>query len=106
MISTTSGETDPPSNRLHRALLDYATYIIMGMTLSAIGPKLLGLADQARSTLAQISAIFSGNSLWLIGQLFETTGPQSLIVVLEKSMAVALLLFLGMSWYTRKMKTA
>lgn len=55
-----------PSQLLPRALVYYASYVILGLSLSVLGPTLLSLADQTGSTLGQIGIIFSANSLGVI----------------------------------------
>jgi len=55
-----------PSQLLPRALVYYAAYVILGLSLSVLGPTLLSLADQTGSTLGQIGIIFSANSLGVI----------------------------------------
>jgi len=57
---------DLPSQLLPRALVYYASYVVLGLSLSVLGPTLLSLADQTGSTLGQIGIIFSANSLGVI----------------------------------------
>lgn len=54
------------SLKLRRALPYYAAYLIMGLSLSMLGPTLLSLADQTGSSLGEISIILAGNSLGVV----------------------------------------
>lgn len=55
-----------PSQLLRRALVYYAAYVVLGLSLAVLGPTLISLADQTGSTLGQIGIIFSANSLGVI----------------------------------------
>ncbi|MBN2045563.1 MAG: MFS transporter [Anaerolineales bacterium] len=57
---------DSNSGKLLRALPYYAAYLIMGLSLSVIGPTLLSLAEQTGSSLSEISIIIAGNSLGVV----------------------------------------
>jgi FHS family Na+ dependent glucose MFS transporter 1 len=46
-------------NRLSRVLVYYATFVVLGLTTSAIGPTLPAMADSTGSTLGQASIIFT-----------------------------------------------
>ena len=52
-----------PSQKPHRALVYYAAHVVLGLSLSVLGPTLPSLAKQTGSTLAQIGIIFAANSL-------------------------------------------
>jgi fucose permease len=59
------------SQKLRRAMPYYAAYLILGLSLSMLGPTLLSLADQTNSSLSEISIILAGNSLGVVlGSLF------------------------------------
>ncbi|MBI9044606.1 MAG: MFS transporter [Anaerolineaceae bacterium] len=60
------------SAKLSKVLVYYAAYLVLGLSLSALGPTLPGLAKQTGSTLGQISIIFAGNSFgYIIGSLLS-----------------------------------
>jgi FHS family Na+ dependent glucose MFS transporter 1 len=68
-------------NRLFRVLVYYATFVVLGLITSAIGPTLSGLADVTGSTLGQVSIVFTliamgymGGSL-LAGRLYDGGKP-------------------------------
>jgi fucose permease len=54
------------SLKLRRALPYYAAYLIMGLSLSIVGPTLLSLADQTSSSLSEISIVIAGNALGVV----------------------------------------
>jgi FHS family Na+ dependent glucose MFS transporter 1 len=68
MSATTIPPSSPDSNpqKLRRALPYYAAYLIMGLSLSVIGPTLLSLAEQTSSSLSEISIIIAGSSLGVV----------------------------------------
>lgn len=39
---------------------------------------------------------------WVVGQLFESVGPEALIMMLALAMGLALMLFLGITRYSRR----
>lgn len=53
-----------------RTLGYYVAFIMLGLTTASLGPTLPGLAEQTRTTLGQISILFSARSFgYLIGSL-------------------------------------
>lgn len=69
----------------------------LGFALASIYPTTMSLSGQLMPISGKVTGLFSiGNSVgsmlvpWIIGQFFESTGPQSLSVVLLVDMALAL----------------
>jgi FHS family Na+ dependent glucose MFS transporter 1 len=68
-------------SRLLRVLVYYATFIVLGLITSAIGPTLPGLADATGSTLGQVSIVFTLISVgymigsFLGGRLYDSGTP-------------------------------
>ncbi len=63
-------KTSFSDRRLLQAGPYYASFVILGLSLAAVGPTLQGLAAQAGATLGQIAAIFTVNSLgYILGAL-------------------------------------
>jgi FHS family Na+ dependent glucose MFS transporter 1 len=57
-------------NPIAKTIAYYAAFIALGMVLASLGPTLPYLADNLRTTLSQISFLFTGRSLgYLIGSL-------------------------------------
>jgi len=52
--------------RFKRALVYFGSFVLLGISLSVMGPTIPGLAEQTGSTLGQISVIFIGNSIGVI----------------------------------------
>ena len=68
-----------------------------GFALASIYPTTMSLSGQLMTLSGRVTGLFSiGQSLgamlipWLIGQFFETTGPQSMAAILLVDMALAL----------------
>ena len=69
----------------------------LGFALASIYPTTMSLSGQLMTLSGRVTGLFSiGNSAgsmvipWLIGQFFESAGPQSMAVVLLVDMVVAL----------------
>jgi fucose permease len=98
MTSTAQPVTEPARKRLPRALIYFASYIVLGLTVSASGPNLPGLAEQTGSNLSQISIIFAASSFGFLfgavlgGWLFDRQSGHPVLAV--NLSAMALLLFL------------
>ena len=55
---------------ISKTLSYYASFVVLGLALSVIGPTLPGLAEQTSVRLSEISFLFVGNSFgYLIGSL-------------------------------------
>jgi FHS family Na+ dependent glucose MFS transporter 1 len=82
--------------RLLRAFAYYAAYVALGLSISAMGPTLPGLADQTASSLSQISIIFTANSFGYIfgsllgGRLFDRRPGHPVLAVTLFSIALML----------------
>jgi len=80
----------------------------LGLSIASMVPSTLNFAERRMPISGRVTSFFlvGGNAgsmilPWLIGQMFETSGPQSMLLVLAVAMGLALLLFLGIVWYTR-----
>jgi fucose permease len=74
-------------------------------------PVSLNFAERHMPITGRVTAYFliganTGSMIlpWLIGQLFETLGPQSMVVIIQAAMLVALFLFTGMVRYASKFR--
>ena len=68
--------SETASRLLPRALVYYAAYVILGLSLSVVGPTLPELAAQTGSTLGQISVVFAASSLGVVaGSLLGGYAP-------------------------------
>jgi MFS transporter, FHS family, Na+ dependent glucose transporter 1 len=77
------------------------TSVGLGFALASIYPTTMSLSGQIMPISGRITGLFSiGNSAgamlipWMIGQFFETRGPQSLVAVLGIDMLLALVILL------------
>lgn len=68
MTAITKNAPAPTENsrKLRRALVYFASYIVLGIAASATGPTLPGLAEQTGSDLSEISILFVGSSLGFV----------------------------------------
>jgi len=105
MTTTAISNTTQP-NRLSRAFAYYAAYIMLGLSLAALGPTLPGLAEQTGTSLSQISVLFTTNSLgYIVGsllgsRLYDTQPGQPVLFVTMLSFS-ALIFFvpiLNVAW--------
>ena len=81
----------------------------LGFSIASMFPATLNFAERRMPITGSVTAILlvgaNAGSMtlpWLIGQLFETVGPGSMMVTLEISVVLALLVFGGISLYTRR----
>lgn len=79
----------------------------LGLSIASMVPSTINFAERRMPISGRVTSYFLvggniGSMLlpWLIGQMFETSGPQSMLIILEIAMLLALLLFLGINWYT------
>jgi fucose permease len=89
------------------------TFIItagLGFFIASIYPTTMSLAGQLMTINSRITGLFSiGSSLgmmiipWIVGQLFDASGPQSLIIILIANaiLAFAVLAVLGLRTTTK-----
>jgi FHS family Na+ dependent glucose MFS transporter 1 len=79
--------------RIWQAAPFYAAFVVLGLSLAAVGPTLPGLAAQTGSTLSRIAAIFTVNSLGYIlgalvgGRLFDHLPGRPVMVATLLSIA-------------------
>ncbi|HSF80613.1 MAG TPA: MFS transporter [Anaerolineales bacterium] len=89
------------SGRLAKTAGYYIAFIVLGLSTAALGPTLPGLAEQTRSTLSQVSYLFSARSLGYLlgslwgGRLYDRLPGQRVMVVMLLIMASALALMPG-----------
>ena len=90
------------------AVVWFATFGL-GFSLASMFPSTINFAERRMSITGKVTGYFlvgaNAGSMtlpWLIGQYFETTGPQSMVLFLGIAMAMALLLLLGMIRYSRE----
>jgi len=89
------------SGRLAKTAGYYVAFVIIGLSVAAIGATLPGLAEQTGSSLSQISFLFAIRSLGVLlgsllgGRLFDRLPGQSLLAVMLLVMAGALALVPG-----------
>ncbi len=89
----TTPNTFPANRRIWQAAPLYASFIVLGMSLAAVGPTLPGLAAQTGSTLSMIAVIFTVNSLGYIlgallgGRFFDFLPGRPVLVVTLLSIA-------------------
>jgi FHS family Na+ dependent glucose MFS transporter 1 len=80
----------------------------LGFALASIYPTTMSYSGQTMLLSGKVTGLFAiGNSAgamlvpWIIGQLFESAGPQSLTTVLVVDMLLALFVLLGLARWTR-----
>jgi MFS transporter, FHS family, Na+ dependent glucose transporter 1 len=57
-------------SRLVKTVIYYAGFVALGLTAASLGPTLTGLAENTRSTLGQVSILFTARSLgYLLGSV-------------------------------------
>lgn len=76
----------------------------LGFALASIYPTTMSLSGEIMPISGKVTGLFSiGNSAgsmlvpWVIGQFFETTGPQSMAIILIADMALALLVLVALA---------
>ena len=79
----------------------------LGFSIASMVPSTINFAERRMPITGRVTGYFlvganTGSMImpWLIGQWFESAGPQSMILILASAMVLALLLFLGITWYT------
>ncbi len=83
-----------PSGRLAKTAGYYVAFILLGLSTAAVGPTLPDLAEQTRSTLSQVSFLFTARSLgYLLGSLIGGRGYDRLPG--QRLMSVTLLIMAG-----------
>ncbi len=91
-----TNKTSVSNRRIWLAAPYYASFIVLGLSLAAVGPTLPGLAAQSGSTLSIIAAIFTFNSLGYIlgallgGRVFDRLPGRPILVTTMVSIAVLL----------------
>lgn len=72
----------------------------LGLSMASVFPSVISLAESQMTVTGQVTAWFfvgasaGGMSIpWLIGQLFESAGPQSMMAVILADLAIALGLY-------------
>lgn len=98
-MQTTMLENQP--GRLAKTAGYYVAFIILGLTAASLGPTLPGLAAQTRSTLGQVSFLFTARSLGYLmgsllgGRLYDRLPGQRVMAVMLLVLAAALVLVPG-----------
>ena len=79
----------------------------LGFSIASMFPSTLNFAERRMPITGRVTGFFlvgaNAGSMtvpWLIGQLFEPVGPQSMISILAGAMTLALLLFWVITWYS------
>ena len=99
-------QTSSPENqsgRLAKTAGYYVAFIVLGLSTAALGPTLPGLAEQTRSTLSQVSYLFTARALgYLLGSLlggrvYDRLPGQRVMAVMLLVMAAGLALVPGIS---------
>jgi FHS family Na+ dependent glucose MFS transporter 1 len=88
------------------AVAYFGAFVALGMTMAALGPTLPGLAQQTRSTIAQISVLLSARSLGYLlgallgGRLFDRLPGHAVLagVLLLLAAALAAVPLIPMLW--------
>jgi FHS family Na+ dependent glucose MFS transporter 1 len=83
----------------------------LGLSIASMFPSSLNFAGRRMPISGRVTSYFliganTGSMVlpWVVGQMFESVGPQSLIIVVEVVMVSALLLFLFISRYSKQFK--
>jgi FHS family Na+ dependent glucose MFS transporter 1 len=83
--------------------------VAFGLAIASIFPTTLALAERRMTITGQVTGwFFVGSSLgamfwpWLIGQLFDASGPSPTMLIVAFDLAAALLLFFLMNAYARR----
>jgi FHS family Na+ dependent glucose MFS transporter 1 len=83
----------------------------LGLSIASMFPTSLNFAGHRMPISGRATSYFliGGNAgsmvlPWLVGQMFESVGPQSLIIVVEVVMVLALLLYFGINHYSKQFK--
>jgi MFS transporter, FHS family, Na+ dependent glucose transporter 1 len=93
-MQTATLENQP--GRLAKTAGYYVAFIIIGLSAASLGPTLPGLAEQTRSTLSQVSVLFTARSLGYLmgsllgGRLYDRIPGQRVMAVMLLVMAAAL----------------
>lgn len=94
----TSEQESRDGGKLSRTASYYASYIILGLITSVIGPTLPGLAEHTRTNLSEISFLFTSHSLGfmcgalLAGRLYDRVRGHPLLAAAFLCMTAMLLL--------------
>ena len=94
----TSEQESRDGGKLSRTASYYASYIILGLITSVIGPTLPGLAEHTRTNLSEISFLFTAHSLGfmcgalLAGRLYDRVRGHPLLAATFLCMTAMLLL--------------
>jgi len=92
---------DNRKGRLAKTAGYYVAFIILGLSTAALGPTLPGLAEQTRSTLSQVSILFTARAFGYLlgsllgGRLFDRLPGQRLMAGMLLVMALGLVLVPG-----------
>ena len=81
----------------------------LGLSVASLFPSSINFTERLMPITGRVTSylLVGGNAgsmiiPWLIGQMFETKGPQSMIIILACVMATDLFLFLGILFYSRQ----
>jgi FHS family Na+ dependent glucose MFS transporter 1 len=94
----TSEQESRDAGKLSNTVSYYASYIILGLIASVIGPTLPGLAEHTRTNLSEVSFLFTTHSLGflcgalLAGRLYDRVRGHPLLTITFICMTVMLLL--------------
>jgi FHS family Na+ dependent glucose MFS transporter 1 len=94
LVQNTTNEAR--TGRLKKTAGYYAAFLILGLSTAALGPTLPALAEQTRSTLGQVSILFSARALGYLlgsllgGRLFDRLPGQRVMGFVLLGMAVGL----------------
>jgi fucose permease len=83
----------------------------LGLSIASMFPSSLNFAERRMPITGRVTSYLlvganAGSMLlpWVVGQMFETVGPQSLMIVVEGVLILALLLFLVIIRYSKQFR--
>lgn len=83
----------------------------LGFSIASMFPTCLNFAERHLPITGKVTSyMLIGGNLgamalpWMIGQLFESAGPQSLMWVMGSTMTLAFVLFMVILWYSQRLK--
>lgn len=81
----------------------------LGLSVASLFPSSINLTERLMPITGRVTSylLVGGNAgsmiiPWFIGQMFETEGPQSMVIILAGAIAIELVLFLGILLYSKQ----